>query len=92
MDQALCLFGRPDAVTADIATMSEAVPAPDWFHAVLHYSGMRAVLHSSNLVLDHGLRFAVHGTGGSWVKHGLDTQEPAIVAAALPRREFGYRS
>jgi predicted dehydrogenase len=29
------------------------------------------------------LRFAVHGTGGSWIKYGLDSQEPAIEAGVL---------
>ncbi|MDE2404597.1 MAG: oxidoreductase [Sphingomonadales bacterium] len=80
VDQALCLFGRPQAVTADIATMRAGAPGPDWFHVILHYDGMRAILHSSKLAADHGLRFAVHGTGGSWIKHGLDPQEAAIVA------------
>jgi predicted dehydrogenase len=84
VDQALQLFGRPQAVTADIATMRDGAPAPDWFHVVLHYEGCRAVLHSSKLAADHGLRFVVHGTGGSWIKHGLDTQEPAILAGMLP--------
>ena len=84
VDQALCLFGRPSAVTADIATLRRSAPAPDWFHVVLHYAGMRAILHSSKLAADHGLRFAVHGTRGSWIKHGLDPQESAIVAGACP--------
>jgi predicted dehydrogenase len=42
------------------------------------------MLHSSKLVADHGLRFAVHGTCGSWIKHGLDPQEAATVAGRLP--------
>lgn len=84
VDQAVVLFGRPDAVTANLATLREGAPSPDWFHVVLHYPGMRAVLHSSKLAADHQLRFAVHGTKGSWIKHGLDTQEPAIIAGAKP--------
>ncbi|MEJ6009417.1 oxidoreductase [Novosphingobium aquae] len=84
VDQAICLFGKPDAITADVTTLRDGAPAPDWFHAILHYPEMRAVLHSSKLSADHRLRFAVHGTGGSWIKHGLDTQEAAIVAGASP--------
>lgn len=83
-DQALRLFGRPLAVTADIATLRSGAPAPDWFHVTLHYNGLRATLHSSKLAADHRLRFAVHGTGGSWLKHGLDPQEPAILAGQRP--------
>ncbi len=84
VDQAICLLGLPQAITADIATLRGEALAPDWFHVVLHYPGARAVLQSSKLAADHRLRFAVHGTAGSWIKHGLDNQEPAIVAGARP--------
>lgn len=90
IDQAICLFGKPEAVTADIATMREATKAPDWFHVILHYPRMRAVLHSTKLAANHDLRFAVHGTGGSWIKHGMDTQEMAVIAGSTPCEEgFG---
>ena len=84
IDQALCLFGRPERVSADIATLRPGAPAPDWFHVMLHYPGRRVTLHGSKLAADHRLRFAVHGTAGSWIKHGLDPQEPAIVAGLRP--------
>jgi predicted dehydrogenase len=87
VDQAICLLGRPEAVTADIAVLREGGPAPDWFHVVLHYPGARAILHSSKLAVDHGLRFVVHGTRGTWIKHGLDPQEAAIAAGAAPGDE-----
>ncbi|WDF74904.1 oxidoreductase [Novosphingobium sp. KACC 22771] len=91
VDQALCLFGRPDAVTADLAALRPGAPAPDWFHVVLHYPGRRAILRSSKLAADHALRFAVHGTGGSWIKTGIDPQEPAILAGAAPGgADWGY--
>lgn len=84
VDQAIRLLGMPQAITADIATLRVEAPAPDWFHVVLHYPGARAILHSSKLAADNALRFVVHGTAGSWIKHGLDTQEPLIVAGAKP--------
>lgn len=84
VDQALCLFGRPVAVMADLAALRPDAPAPDWFHAVLQYPDHRVVLRSSKMAADHGLRFAVHGTGGSWIKHGIDPQEPAILGGAAP--------
>lgn len=84
IDQALQLMGWPIAITADIDTLRPGAPAPDYFHAVLRYPNARAVLHSSKLQADHGLRFAVHGTGGSWIKRGLDVQEAATVGGALP--------
>ena len=84
IDQALCLFGMPRSISLQLVTLREGAPAPDFFHAVLGYEGLQVILHSSKLAADHGLRFAVHGTGGSWIKHGLDLQEAATVAGALP--------
>ena len=84
VDQAIALFGLPIAITADIAALRPGAPAPDYFHAVLRYPTMRAILHSSKSVADHGLRFAVHGRDGSWIKHGTDPQEAQALAGAVP--------
>jgi predicted dehydrogenase len=84
VDQALVLFGRPLAVSADIATVREGAQGPDYFQATLRYADKRVTLHSSKLVAAHDLRFAVHGTGGSWIKHGIDPQEAAAVAGRRP--------
>lgn len=87
VDQALQLFGRPLAITVDIATLREGAPAPDYFHAALRYPGRRVLLHASKLAAEHGLRFAVHGTRASWIKHGIDPQEAATVAGETPGGE-----
>lgn len=84
VDQALCLFGRPEAIAVDLATLRQAAPAPDYFNAILRYPRRRVVLHSSKLAVDHRLRFAVHGSRGSWIKHGVDSQEAATIAGRLP--------
>lgn len=84
VDQALQLFGRPLGITADIATLRENAPAPDYFQAVLRYPDRRVTLHASKLAAANTLRFKVHGTGGSWVKHGIDPQEAATVAGKTP--------
>ncbi len=84
VDQALVLFGRPLAISADIATLRADAPAPDYFHAVLRYPRHRVILHSSKVVAQHGLRFAVHGTQASWIKHGIDPQEAATVGGQSP--------
>jgi predicted dehydrogenase len=87
VDQALVLFGRPEAITADVAALRPGAAAPDFFHATLRYPARRVVLQSSKLVADHDLRFAVHGTRGSWIKRGIDLQEAATVAGAVPGGE-----
>jgi len=84
LDQALQLFGMPAAITADIARLRDGAQAPDYFDATLHYPGHRAILHAGTLVAGNGLRFAVHGTRGSYLKHGLDVQEDQLRAGMAP--------
>ncbi|MCR6686632.1 oxidoreductase [Pseudoxanthomonas sp.] len=89
-DQALQLFGPPLAVQADLACQRGNASAPDYFHVQLRYPRLRVLLHAGSLVPGHGLRFAVHGSGGSWTKHGLDPQEDALRGGAAPvGRDWG---
>jgi scyllo-inositol 2-dehydrogenase (NADP+) len=84
IDQALQLFGLPRAVSADIITQRSAGQADDYFHIVLDYGRMRAVLHASTLVCEPGPHFAVHGDGGSFLKYGMDSQEEALKSGKRP--------
>jgi predicted dehydrogenase len=84
VDQALQLFGRPDGVSADLATLKQGGLAPDYAHVVMRYPEMRVILHMTQLAAAHGLRFAVHGTAASFVKHGLDPQEEQSAVGIRP--------
>ena len=84
LDQALQLFGPPLALDVDRAALRDGALADDWFQARLQYDGLRVTLGASTLAAAPGPRFAVHGTRGSWVKHGLDAQEDALKAGARP--------
>ncbi|MEY4471220.1 MAG: hypothetical protein RIT20_1561 [Pseudomonadota bacterium] len=84
LDQALQLFGPPQTLTLDWARQRDNSKADDWFHAVLHYDAMRVVLHASALTAQVAPRFTVHGTQGSLIKFGLDTQEAALKAGQHP--------
>jgi predicted dehydrogenase len=84
LDQALQLFGPPQTLTLDWARQRDNSKADDWFHAVLHYDAMRVVLHASALTAQVAPRFTVHGTQGSLIKFGLDTQEAALKAGLRP--------
>lgn len=84
LDQALQLFGVPQSLTLDLARQRDHSLADDWFHAVLHYKEMRAVLHASALTATAAPRFTAHGTRGSVLKFGLDTQEAALKAGLRP--------
>ena len=87
VDQALQLFGAPNAIALDVAGLRDGALADDWFHAQLRwaqgpFAGLRARLHVSALVAGPNERFAVHGTRGSFVVDGLDAQEDALKAGA----------
>jgi len=84
IDQALRLFGWPDAVTADIQAQREGARVDDYFDITLHYGRMRACLRSSSLAAAPRPRFAIQGTSGSFVKPGLDPQEAQLKAGLRP--------
>jgi len=84
LDQALVLFGVPEAISADIRVERDDVEADDAFDVVLHYPRMRAILRATVLAAAPGAMFTVHGTRGSFVKFGLDPQEAALIAGRTP--------
>ncbi|WAT14508.1 oxidoreductase [Xanthomonas fragariae] len=84
LDQALQLFGAPQAIGADLQRQRSQARSDDYFHVTLHYPRLRVILHAGSLVADSSLRFAVHGTRGSYLKHGLDTQEDQLRAGRRP--------
>jgi predicted dehydrogenase len=84
VDQALQLFGLPSRVLASMAAQRAGAQSDDWAHAILEYARLRVILHTSVLVAASSRRFVVHGTAGSWIKHGVDAQERQLVAALAP--------
>lgn len=84
LDQALVLFGEPEAISADIAMQRDGALSDDYFHVTLRYARLRVILHASTLMTANTLRFSVHGTRGSFIKHGLDAQEQALKDGVTP--------
>lgn len=84
LDQALQLFGTPLGITADIAVQRNGGITADYFHALLRYPRLRVILHASTMMAASDLRFSVHGTRGSFVKQGLDSQEDALKSGRTP--------
>lgn len=90
IDQALLLFGMPEAISADILAQRPSAEVDDYFDLTLYYGGRRVCLRCSTLVPEPRPRFAVHGTAASFVKHGLDPQESQLKAGMTPRDpDFG---
>lgn len=90
IDQVLLLFGMPDAISADILAQRVGAHADDYFDLRLDYGSRRVCLRSSTLIAEPRPRFAVHGSGGSFVKFGLDPQEAQLKSGIDPRAgDFG---
>jgi len=84
IDQALCLFGMPQAISANCRTLRPGGESTDYFHLQLHYSDKEVVLHSSPFCANPTLRFMLQGRLGSYQKFGLDPQEDALRAGKVP--------
>ena len=64
IDQALCLFGPPRTVWADLGAQRAGGTAVDYVHVVLGFGDLRVLLHAGSLVRAPGPRFEVHGDRG----------------------------
>jgi len=89
VDQAVQLFGKPDTLQLDTAVLREGAQVEDYFHALLRYESgphapLRVVLHATTLAAHAAPRYILHGTRGSYVKHGVDPQEDALRAGGRP--------
>ena len=84
IDQALVLFGKPNFINADIRRMKPYSKVDDFFDVKLEYDNLIVTLHSSMLVREMGPRYMIHGTKGSFIKHGEDPQEELLKAGTVP--------
>lgn len=85
IDQALVLFGLPQAVRGDLRRQRPQSQIDDSFEVGLYYdSGLKVTLKGSMLVREIGPRYILHGQEGSFVKYGLDPQEERLKAGLSP--------
>lgn len=77
-DQATVLFGKPQAVGAEVMRERDGDGANDSFVVRLRYPGFSVTLGSSCLSSPGRPRFLLRGTKGNYVKWGLDPQESAL--------------
>ena len=77
-DQALVLFGKPEAVSAEVTRERDGEGAVDAFTLRLRYPRLSVTLSSSCLAALARPRFHLRGTKGSYWKFGLDLQEAAL--------------
>jgi predicted dehydrogenase len=84
LDQALLLFGTPEAILADVRIERDGAIVDDAFDVILLYPRMRALLRSSIMANLAGPRFVIHGDKGSFLKPGMDPQEEALKRGEKP--------
>jgi predicted dehydrogenase len=77
-DQALALFGRPEAVCADVTRERDGEGSNDAFSVRLRYPAFTAVLGANCLSTPARPRFHLRGSKGNYWKSGVDLQEAAL--------------
>jgi scyllo-inositol 2-dehydrogenase (NADP+) len=86
IDHAMMLFGRPEAIAADIRVEREGGLADDAFDITFHYpNSMRAVLSSNILAATQRPRFLLFGTQGAFLKQTFDPQENNLRRGEIPK-------
>jgi len=78
IDQALCLFGPPEWIEADVFVQRAGARVDDAFQIRMGQGARRIVLESSSIAADASLRYTVHGLKASFRKSGLDVQEQQL--------------
>ena len=89
IDRALQLFGLPESVQGNIATLREQAEVNDWAHVVLNYPEHRVILHCSMLVAGGVSRFSVHGDKGSLIKAHADRRRVSYWRGDARQRRLG---
>lgn len=78
VDQALVLFGKPEAVSAEVVREADGPGVDDAFTIRMRYPYLTVTLGANNLSLPAAPRFHLRGTKGSYWKDGVDPQEAAL--------------
>ncbi len=84
IDQAVQLFGMPNAVFADIAAMRPISQVDDYFELLCYYPTFRVRIKGSYQVREALPGYIIHGSKGSFIKPKTDVQEAQLQAGLLP--------
>ncbi|MDH6312162.1 scyllo-inositol 2-dehydrogenase (NADP+) [Parabacteroides sp. PFB2-10] len=84
IDQAVQLFGMPQAVYADIDRLRDGSEVDDYYFIKLIYPQVKVLLRAGYLMREETPRYYLHGTEGSYVKQGLDPQEECLKQGVIP--------
>ncbi|WP_071146914.1 Gfo/Idh/MocA family oxidoreductase [Bacteroides ihuae] len=84
IDQALYLFGMPQAVFADVRITRPTSLVDDYFDILLYYPSFRVRVKGGYIVKEPLPAYIVHGTKGSFLKSRADVQEANLQKGLSP--------
>jgi predicted dehydrogenase len=84
LDQALVLFGEPQAICASAFTQRATSQIDDAFDVIMEYPHTRASLRARIIAYAPGPHMLIHGTAGSYIKYGMDPQEEILRSGNCP--------
>lgn len=88
IDQALQLFGFPEAVFADIFTMRDGLISNDYFEILLYYpTPFRVRLKSTVFARESYYAYIINGENGTFLQQRSDLQETSLLADEKPSIE-----
>lgn len=84
IDQALQLFGDPEAVFADLFVIRDHSLVDDYMEVLFFYPGLRVRIKSSYLVREPIPSYGIYGHLGTFLKARTDVQERHLLAGEMP--------
>lgn len=84
IDQAITLFGMPEAVFADLRITRPGSKVDDYFEILFYYPMLRVRLKAGYQVREPFAAYVIHGRKGSFLKSRGDVQETMLVAGHKP--------
>ena len=84
IDQALCLFGLPQSVFADIRITRTHSLVDDYIDILLYYASFRVRIKAGFFVREANPAYIIHGKKGSFLKSRGDVQEDELKLGKKP--------
>lgn len=84
IDQAIKLFGLPNAVMADFAAFRPQSAVEDYFELTLTYADKRVKVRGTDIALAQQPAYVVQGLNGTFIKSRSDRQEEQLLLGAQP--------
>jgi len=84
LDGALVLFGEPESICAAALRQRVSAIVDDAFDVHMQYPRLRATLRARIIAYAPGPHLLLHGTEGTFLKHGMDPQEEILRSPNCP--------